>query len=153
MGSSLDNTVQGPSQLPTWSTVFATKVTVLHHIPKGARNYWAELITNVFNIINHDPTINATWLLLFMLPRCILANPANGDRLGWRVLQPLVKSRIRRWRNGDIAGLWADTVALVNRPVRRRKPAFVSFEGLRAANARRARCATHAGQYRKEFRP
>ena len=43
LGSSLDNAVQGPSQLPTWSTVFATKVTVLHHIPKGARNECAEL--------------------------------------------------------------------------------------------------------------
>ena len=86
-----------------------------------------------------------------MLPRCILANPANGDRLHWRELLKLIRSRINRWQSGDISGLWSDFLAGEgNTNGRRHVPKKPSnLDSLRAANARRARRAVEAGQYRK----
>ena len=46
-----------------------------------------------------------------------------------------MRSHIRKWNNGDIAGFWVDMVALVNRLSGQRRPAFEPSEGLRAADA------------------
>ena len=75
-------------RLPSWNT--------LQHVPKGARNAWADLISNIFSAINANPSNPDNWLKLFLLPRCVLANPRNGDRLGWRALQEIVRQRIRK---------------------------------------------------------
>ena len=86
-----------------------------------------------------------------MLPRCILANPVNGDRLHWHEILKLIRSRISSWQSGDISGLWSDFLASEGNTNRcRHVPKKASnLDSLRAANARRARRAVEAGQYRK----
>ena len=83
----------------------------LRHVPKGVRNSLADLLFHVFSAIFHNPSDLDNWLKLFLLPRCILANPPNGDRLGWRKLQEIVTSRIRKWERGDISELWEEVVS------------------------------------------
>ncbi len=84
-----------------------------------------------------------------MLPRCILANPARGGRTHWRETQKLVKSRIRRWQNGEFSALWDEVLADWDCQVRKKKPKKPPRESLRKVNARRARRAVEDGQYRK----
>ena len=79
--SSTSSTLQ---PLPQWSSIFSSRSSTLHHVPKGARDAWAGLVYDVFSNINRDPSVTESWLKLFMLPRCILANPTNGARQTWR---------------------------------------------------------------------
>ena len=135
-------------RLPSWDSIFALRCSTLQHVPKGARDVWADLITGVFSAIVDNPSNSDNWRKLFLLPRCVLANPSNGDRLGWREFLTIVRRRIRRWQSGDIVALWGEAVASVSakshRGRREMKP-----EALQASNVRRAKLATQAGQYRK----
>ena len=94
--------------------------------------------------------LSVTCLLTRKALRLIII-PANGDRLHWRELLKLIRSRISRWQSGDISGLWSDFLASEGNTNRRRhvpkKPS--NLDSLRAANARRARRTVEAGQYRK----
>ena len=103
-----------PEHLPSWSSIFALRSFTLQHIPKGARDAWAEVVHSVFSAINLNPADSANWRKLFLLPRCVLTIPSNGDRLGWRELLDLVRRRIRKWQRGDILVLWEEAVASVN---------------------------------------
>ncbi len=42
-----------------------------------------------------------------MLAKCVLASPASGHRLRWREILKLVKSRLKRWEDGDLLDLWS----------------------------------------------
>ena len=46
-----------------------------------------------------------------MLAKCVLASPSAGHRLRWREILGLVKARIQRWLDGDLAALWSGAVA------------------------------------------
>ena len=92
--------------------------------------------------------------LIFMLPRCILANPVRGGRSHWRDTEKTVRNRIRRWRAGDILGdilgLWSEVEVGEDRLNHRRgRPKKVTSESSHVANARRARRAMEDGQYKK----
>ena len=88
-----------------------------------------------------------------MLARCVLADRARGGPSHWggggggETLK-IICARIKRWRAGDIPGLWLEVQDEQDRLSRRRKPKEFS-ESLRAANARRARLAMEDGQYKK----
>ena len=83
-----------------------------------------------------------------MLPRCVLSSPANGDRLRWREILQLVRGRIRRWKSGDVMGLWSDHLA--NEVIRaKRHRGRKSPDTVRSSNVRRAKRAIEAGQFRK----
>lgn len=86
-----------------------------------------------------------------MLPRCILMSPMNGNRVPWRETLKTVRGRISRWQSGDIMGLWTDLLAAISKYTRHlRKPkAQLHPSALRTSNARRAKRAIEAGQYRK----
>ena len=117
-------------------------------MPKGARNEWAGLVHEVFSAINRDSACVRNWLLCFMLPRCVLSSPANGDRLRWREILQLVRGRIRRWKSGDVVGLWSDHLA--NEVIRaKRHRGRKSPDTVRSSNVRRAKRAIEAGQFRK----
>ena len=138
--------------LPPWSSIFSSRSSTLHHVPEGARDAWAGLIYDTFSNINRDPSITENWRKLFMLPRCILANPPNGGRQPWRETLKTVRARIGKWQSGDILGLWSDFVAaekisqLCRKPKKHLHP---DPNVLRASNIRRAKRAVEAGQYRK----
>ena len=70
--------------LPQWSSIFKNHTTTLLHVPKSARNVWADLIVDILSTINMDFSDLDSWRKLFMLPRCILANPVNGKHINWR---------------------------------------------------------------------
>ena len=86
-----------------------------------------------------------------MLPRCILANPVNGKHINWRESVKMIKNRISRWRSGDITGLWSDYLSNDKMPRGRGKGHRIPphQDALRGTNARRAKRAVEAGQYRK----
>ena len=137
--------------LPSWDSIVALRCSTLHHVPKGARDDWADLLTGTLSTIVENPSNVDKWGKLFLWPRCVLTNPSRGDRLGWRELLTIVRQRIRRWHSGDVVGLWEEAVASVsakpNRGSRSRRE--TKAEALQASNVRRAKLATQAGRYRK----
>ena len=152
--SSCQNSPNSPTtltvnSLPSMDSIFAVRLSTLQHVPKGARDSWAALLAELCSSICQDPSNLCAWQKLFMLPRCILANPTRGGRTQWRVTQELVKSRIRRWLAGDFAQLWEDVLAEHERYAHKNLKKTISPESLRKANAQRARRAVEDGQYRK----
>ena len=141
-------------RLPSWNSIVALHSNTLQHVPKGARNAWADLISNIFSAINANPSNPDNWLKLFLLPRCVLANPRNGDRLGWRALQEIVRQRIRKWQRGEILDLWEEAVASANiklhpGPRGKARGGGKKPKALQEINVKRAKLAVQAGQYRK----
>ena len=80
-----------------------------------------------------------------MLAKCVLASPASGHRLRWRKILKLVKSRLKRWEDGDCLGLWTEAVESSQAQASRRKHPT----NLRKQNALHA---TQNGQYRKAMK-
>ena len=136
--------------LPSLDSILSVNIPTLRHVPKSVRASWAGLVRDVFSSIFSDPSDLDAWRKSFMLPRCILASPAHGGRTHWRDTQNLVKSRIRRWRAGEIAELWVDALTGESKSIRRgKKTKTTSQVTLLKANDRRARRAMEDGQYRK----
>lgn len=131
------------SSLPDWT--FSSNLPTLHHVPKGARNSWADIIFSTLSAINQYPKNLENWKKLFMLPRCVLSSPGNGDRLGWKKLQSIVNLRFRRWNRGELSELWHDYISSISNQHRhkgggkRRKDDCQ--ESLQSINARRAKRA------------
>ncbi len=57
-----------------------------------------------------------------MLAKCILASPAFGHRLRWREILKLVKSRLRRWADGEYLDLWSEAVENSQAASHRKRP-------------------------------
>jgi hypothetical protein len=66
--------------------------------------------------VENDPSYD-NWTRLFLLSKCILASPVRSGKAHWKDNERLVKDRIRRWRNGNITGLWLEAVARFPRKV------------------------------------
>ena len=66
----------------------------------------------------------------------------------WETLR-IVRSKIRRWRDGDSLGLWAELLDDAGRFTRRRRPGRSAPESTRASNVLRAKQAIEDGQYQK----
>ena len=86
------------------------------------------------------------WSRLFMLAKCVLASPAAGHKLRWREILRRVKSRLQRWSDGDLAGLWSEALEDGRSLARRSGKATSSST---SHNIRRARLAAQEGQYSK----
>ena len=128
------------------------RIPTLQHVPKAARVSWADLLCDVLSAIVINPSLEGPWRRLFMLAKCILANPPRGGRSHWRDTLKLVRARIQRWKEGDLLGLWAEALSgskgLRARSARA-KAKSPSIESLRRSNATRARRAVGEGQYKK----
>ena len=57
-----------------------------------------------------------------MLPKCVLARPAASHRLRWRDIRDLVKSRLRRWSEGEFESLWEESTVKPKTNTRRGRP-------------------------------
>ena len=83
-----------------------------------------------------------------MLPKCVLAIPPPPPRDTLKLIQ----SRIQKWKDGDLSGLWSDITASVrglrDRSVRS-KSKLPSAESRRRSNATHGHRAVEDGQYRK----
>ena len=132
--------------LPSIETVLRVRVPTLRHVPKASRDAWAGVVGDICQTIVSDPTDLGSWVKLFMLARCILANPSRGGRSHWRDTQKAVRSRIAKWRAGQLSELWDDILTENNRlnnlsQKRNNSPV--------PANIHRARRAVEDGQFRK----
>ena len=143
--------VQGPPvsspPLPSLESVLRMRLPTLRHVPKASRDAWAGVVGEVCQTIVSDPANVDSWVKLFMLARCILANPSRGGRSHWRDTQKAVRIRIAKWRAGQLSELWVDTLELNNRHNRRlsQKRNNSSF----SPNLFHVRRAVEDGQYRK----
>ena len=105
----------------TLSSIVQARIPTLQHVPKGARDFWARVFNESLSSNIQDPEDLPGWTRLFMLSKCVLANPANGHKLRWQDILQLVKSRLRRWLSGDLASLWSETLACIPSQPSRRK--------------------------------
>ena len=60
--------------------------------------------------VAENPSQIGPWCKLF---KCVLANPPRGGRSHWRDTLKLIQSRIQKWKDGDLSGLWSDITASV----------------------------------------
>lgn len=144
-------TITRSVSLPSLDSISEVSLPTLQHVPKGARDVWANIVADLCLSIVRDPSVLDSWQKFFMLPRCILTSPFRGGRTQWRVTQNLVKSRIRRWLAGEFFDLWDEVLAVKDKMTgkQKKKPRKFHPETLRKSNARRARKAVEDGQYRK----
>ena len=132
--------------LPDISTILQTHIPTLKHVPKGARNKWASVLSTCLSAVCDEPTDISRWKRVFLASKCLLASPAAGHRLRWREILLLVKSRLNKWLDDDIAGLWADAVS-GSRSLSKR--AGHAGGSLRNNNIRRAKQAAQDRRYGK----
>ena len=109
------------------------------------------IVGEVLLAISSAPSNLSAWCKLFMLARCVLANPVRGGRSHWRNTLNSIRCRIRRWKAGAFNDLWSEVLQEEKRLHNRRKRQNNdnSQRSQRAANARRARHAVGDDQYRK----
>ena len=97
----------GPSPidaLPDLDSVLSLRVPTLQHVPKAVRDSWAHILSEVLSAIVSSPSEVGPWCKLFMLSKCLLANPPRGDaptgviRSNWFGLE---------FRSGEMANSWA----------------------------------------------
>ena len=93
-------------ELPNLQSIFSTHIPTLHHVPKGARDSWAATLSSTLTSVVSSSSDISQWSKIFMLAKCVLASPATGHRLRWREILHLVKSRLKRWDDGDLTSLW-----------------------------------------------
>lgn len=91
---SFDDSPQG---VPSLSQVFELSIHTLNHVPKGARDIWAAILSTVIESVVAQPYDVSGWCQLLMLPKCILSNPvcASSRSRSWRETIRIVKERVR----------------------------------------------------------
>ena len=96
--------------LPSLDSILRVRVPILRHVPKGTRDAWAGIVGEVLLTITSAPSNLTAWCKLFMLARCILANPVRGGRSHWRDTLNSDRCRIRRWKAGAFNDLWSEVL-------------------------------------------
>ena len=133
--------------LPSLPTVLQSSIPTLQHVPKGARDRWAGVLSDCLSAVVEDPADISCWSKVFMLAKCVLASPSAGHRLRWREVLRLVRTRIQRWVDGDLAALWSEAVAGAQ---------SLSKHSLstsqHSSNIRRAKLAVQDGQFSKAIK-
>ena len=94
-----------PQGLPSWEVAHSTYVATRRHLPKAAREDWARVWAGAVLDVCADPTSVRRWLLLYILPRCVL--PAHPPVPGNSLAQ-VVRAACRKWRDGKAAELWRE---------------------------------------------
>ena len=136
----------GPS-LPSLSFVLGADIPTLQHIPKGARDCWAQVLSVCLTAVVDSDDLSQ-WTRLSMLAKCVLASPATGYRLRWCEILRLVMSCLLRWLDGDIDTLWSEALECGWALLKRRKGMGHSS----SSNAHRARLAVQSGIYGKAIK-
>ena len=97
-----------PEGIPDLQTAHRTHILTCIPVPKSARGQWARILANtIWEVIRH-PSLPSSWVLLLILAHCILP----VCRVGFSIShgQDII-SRIRRWREGDVAGLLKESLS------------------------------------------
>ena len=90
--------------------IFQASIPTLRHVPKGARDHWAKVLSDHLLSVVEDPTDLSSWSRVFMLAKSVLASPAAGHCLHRLEILKLVGSCIQRWLAGDLVALWSKAV-------------------------------------------
>ena len=133
--------------LPSLPTVLQSSIPTLQHVPKGARDRWAGVLSDCLSAVVEDPADISCWSKVFMLAKCVLASPSAGHRLRWREVLRLVRTRIQRWVDGDLAALWSEAVAGAQSLSKR-----LLSTSQHSSNIRRAKLAVQDGQFSKAIK-
>lgn len=70
--------------LPSISTILQASIATLQHVPKGACDHWAKVLSGCLSSVVKYPADISGWSKIFMLAKCVLASPSAGHRLRWR---------------------------------------------------------------------
>jgi hypothetical protein len=118
--------------LPTWEEAHTTSIPTVRHVPKAAREDWARVLAAVVSEVCAEPANMDKWLLLYMLPRCVLA--ARPRQLGatGQSAAKLVRAACRRWLDGEAVELWQEEVG------RKKKQAKAKEKGKRGRKKKQA---------------
>ena len=140
--------------LGSWKTIFSHQISTQQHVPKGAGDVWAELIHDALNSFNRNLTSVEPWLKLFLLPRCVSANPYNGGRLHWCMILKTIKTHacMKRWQAHEVFFyFWSDFLSSVKNGHGRHadKKKASQQDSVGAANIKQAKLAVEACQCRK----
>ena len=90
----------------------------IRHVPKRLNTAFTELKTRALREAGQRNDLTA-WTKLLMLPICVLRripSPRGGKRRKQhfrKQLTAIIKTRIERWKNGDLAGLWEEVMSEV----------------------------------------
>ena len=129
----------------------------IRHVPKRLNTAFTELKTRALREAGQRNDLTA-WTKLLMLPICVLRripSPRGGKRRKQhfrKQLTAIIKTRIERWKNGDLAGLWEEVMSEVEEDAARRhvhpQPEdSKDDQKLRASNARRAKRLAQDGHF------
>ena len=133
--------------LPSLSTALQSSIPTLQHVPKGARDRWAGVLSDCLSSVVEDPADVSCWSTVFMLAKCVLTSPSAGHRLRWREVLRLVMTRIQRWINGNLAALWSEAVAGTQSLCK-----LSLSTSQHSSNIRRAKLAVQDGQFSKAIK-
>ena len=106
----LETSVSSENTLPPIALILGTYVPTLQHVPKGARDCWADVLGSLLSSIGANSSDISGWTKLLMLPKCVLAHPTSFRSLRWQDILDQVMSRLTRWRDGDFDALWTEAV-------------------------------------------
>lgn len=96
--------------LPPLQEVMAARVRTLKHIPKKARQQWAQALTQAIALVNETQSAEA-WTQLLMLPKTVLLAPPRGGKKHATQAAAFTLDRLACWQAGERATLWEDVAA------------------------------------------
>ena len=97
-------------ELSPMDSILRFMAPTLQYVPKGARDAWGDLLHAIFVSIITNPSDNDSWCKCFKVSRCILFCLAKRGRCSWCDTLNAVRSRIRRWQEGDCMGPCAEVL-------------------------------------------
>ena len=97
-----------PPGYPAIREVCTSNVITHRFVPSGAKSLWSDCVTRAFNqTAAHGDQL--AWREYFMLARAVLpAKGGRGGRAQAKRAEQHIKTRCRRWLEGDRAALWKE---------------------------------------------
>ena len=135
-------------ELPTPQEVHVTQIPTVTYVPKAARGEWSRLLIDELSSTINNPSVSTQWTKLLMLPRAILASKGGSKAASdARSSAAMVKDRIKKWRSGDVATLWAEAKEVHKPSTSRRRKQQPNVPTQDDLNASRALRFVAEGQY------
>ena len=94
VGDSTSSSTSHGSEVPSVQSIKSTRVYTFSHVPKGARDAWAGILTQVLREVCTSPQNDLAWRRLLMLQKCILLSPSTHPHQCWKVSLQMIKARI-----------------------------------------------------------
>ena len=111
----LDQTVTclTDGDMPSFDEILENAPNTTRHIPRSCRVKFAKAQSQVCDKILNIPQEEEGHKLLLMLPTCCLRSPARSGQRKQIAIAKWHEKLLKRWLDGDIRGLWAESKAKV----------------------------------------